>query len=74
MSGTAGRLWSKVYGAALVVIGIGCAAFVVHEIMNPPAHESLAFMIYRLAMLCFISFGAIIIGIERILKREVQAL
>ena|SRR5258705_2121658 len=60
----------------LITIGLACAGFVAYRIVDPKfdARTPLTVVVFQLAALCFISLGAIAIGIERIRNREVQQL
>lgn len=72
----AARLWSWIYASTLIAIGIGSAGFVLYRIINPEfdAGSRQGMVVYELVALGFISFGAVVIGVERILGREARAL
>ena len=69
-------MWSWIYGLTLIIIGVGCASVMIFRVIDPEfdAHMPFVAVVFELAMLCFISIGAIVIGVERIKGSDFRAL
>jgi hypothetical protein len=67
-------LWSWIYGVTLIAIAIGCVLGAAYQWTHRAERDSTFMLGFYSVMLCFIAFGAVAIGIERIRGREAKTL